>query len=134
MGETQTWRTWLSRRRNIASLNPYPEERITVFLVRRIYDIQPGKARQAATIIDQIGKALEEGGTRSPSRVYFNSGTTPGDKNTVVMEWTDPALVSAYRPDRVIVDTVDLTARLNELMIGSRIEFWELMTDEKYLE
>jgi hypothetical protein len=64
--------------------------------------------------------------------VYFNSGTTPGDKNTVVMEWTDASLESAYRKDRVRVDVGDLASQLSEISIGSRIEFWELMTDEKY--
>lgn len=104
-----------------------------MFLVRRIYDVQPGQARKAATIIDKIGKAYEEGGTRSASRVYFNSGTTPGDKNTVVMEWTDETLETTYREDRIRVDTSGLSAALNDLVVGSRIEFWELMTDEKYL-
>ncbi len=104
-----------------------------MFLVRRIYDVQPGQARKAATIIDKIGKAYEEAGTRSATRVYFNSGTTPGEKNTVVMEWTDESLETTYRQDRIRVDTSDLSAGLNDLMLGSRIEFWELMTDEKYL-
>jgi hypothetical protein len=104
-----------------------------VFLVRRIYSVHPGQARKAATLIDKIGKAYEEAGTRGPSRVYFNSGTTPGDKNTVVMEWTDPSLESAYREDRVRVDVGALSSELSECAIESTIEFWELMTDEKHL-
>lgn len=104
-----------------------------MFLVRRIYEVQPGQARKAATLIDRIGKAYEEAGTRGPSTVYFNSGTTPGDKNTVVMEWTDPSLESAYRKDRVRVDVSDIATQLSEVAIGSRIEFWELMNDEKHL-
>ncbi|MCZ7533897.1 MAG: hypothetical protein M5U23_10945 [Acidimicrobiia bacterium] len=104
-----------------------------MFLVRRIYDVEPGKARQAATIIDKIGKAYEEAGTRSASRVYFNSGTTPGDKNTVVMEWTDETLETTYRTDRVRVDTGSLSDELSEISLGSRIEFWELITEEKYI-
>ncbi len=104
-----------------------------MFLVRRIYDVEPGKARQAATIIDKIGKAYEEAGTRSASRVYFNSGTTPGDKNTVVMEWTDETLGTTYREDRIRVDTSSLSNSLSEISLGSRIEFWELITEEKYI-
>jgi hypothetical protein len=103
-----------------------------MFLVRRIYDVQPGQARKAAMLIDTIGKAYEEAGTRSASRVYFNSGTTPGDKNTVVMEWTDASLESAYREDRVRVDVSETAKELSEIALGSRIEFWELMTEEKY--
>ncbi len=104
-----------------------------MYLVRRIYDVKPGEARRAATLIDKIGKAYEEGGTRSSSTVYFNSGTTPGEKNTVVMEWTDEELRTPYREDRIRVDVSEFAAQLNEIALGSRIEFWELMTDEKYL-
>jgi len=104
-----------------------------MFLVRRIYDVHPGQARKAATFIDKIGKAYEAGGTRSASTVYFNSGTTPGDKDTVVMEWTDPSLESAYREDRVRVDVSEFASELRDVVIGSRIEFWEFMTDEKHL-
>ncbi len=103
-----------------------------MFLVQRIYQVKPGKARQAATILDKIGKAYEEGGTRSASTVYFNSGTTPGDKDTVVMQWTDESIESTYREDRVRVDISDVVAGLSDISLGSRIEFWELVTEEKY--
>lgn len=104
-----------------------------MFLVRRIYSVHPGQARKAATLIDKIGKAYEEAGTRGPSRVYFNSGTTPGEKHTVVMEWTDPSLETPYREDRVRVDVGEFASELSECTSESRIEFWELMTDEKHL-
>jgi hypothetical protein len=104
-----------------------------MYLVRRIYEVQPGQARKAATLIDKIGKAYEEAGARGPSRVYFNSGTTPGDKNTVVMEWTDASLETPYREDRVRVDVSEFGRELSDIAIDSRIEFWELMTDSKHL-
>ncbi len=104
-----------------------------MFLVRRIYTVQPGQARKAATLVDKIGKAYEEAGSRGPSRVYFNSGTTPGDKNTVVMEWTDPSLETPYREDRIRVDVSEFSSPLSDIAIESRIEFWELMTDEKHI-
>ena len=105
-----------------------------MFLIRRIYTVHPGKARKAATLLDTIGKAYHDAGTRSESRIYFNSGTTPGDRNTVVMEWTDESLKTTYRPDRVRAEGLeDVTAELRDVAIESRIEFWELMTDEKAL-
>jgi hypothetical protein len=105
-----------------------------MYLIRRIYTVKPGEARKAATLIDQIGKVYEEAGTRSPSRVYFNSGTTPGEKNVVVMEWTDDALMTPYREDRVRVDGLgDISSQLRDIALGSEIEFWELMTDDKAL-
>jgi len=103
-----------------------------MYLIRRIYTVKPGEARRAATLIETIGKAYQEAGTRGESRVYFNSGTTPGAKNTVVMEWVDDTLQSPYRADRIRVDGLEETsAQLREVTIESAIEFWELMTDEK---
>jgi hypothetical protein len=105
-----------------------------MYLIRRIYTVKPGEARRAASLIAALGDAYEEAGTRSASRVYFNSGTTPGEKNTVVMEWTDASLESPYREDRVRVEGLDdIGAQLREVSLGSEIEFWELMTPEKLI-
>jgi hypothetical protein len=105
-----------------------------MYLVRRTYSVKPGEARKAATLIDQIGKAYKKAGTRSKSRVYFNSGTTPGERDLVVMEWTDESLRSPYRDDRTPVEGVrDLGSQLREIAIDSEIEFWELLTEEKYI-
>ena len=103
-----------------------------MYLIRRIYTIEPGKARRAASLIDTIGAAYEEAGIRSQSRVYFNSGTTPGDHNTVVMEWTDETLRTPYRDDRVYAEGLDdIGSELREIATSSTIEFWELMTPGK---
>ncbi len=105
-----------------------------MYLIRRIYTVKPGEARKAATLIDEIGRKYLEAGTRTESRVYFNSGTTPGDRDTVVMEWTDDSLESPYRPGRTPVEGVaELAAQLRDVALDSRIEFWELMTDDKRL-
>ncbi len=106
-----------------------------MYLIRRTYTVKAGKARRAATLIDQIGKAYHDAGTRSESRVYFNSGTTPGERNTIVMEWTDASLETPYRDDRVPVEAVkEFATELSDIALDSEIEFWELMTDEKHLD
>ena len=106
-----------------------------MYLIRRIYTVTPGQARRVATLIDTIGKAYEDSGIRSASRVYFNSGTTPGEKNTVIMEWTDESLLTPYRDDRVYAEGLDnVAAELRDLSVGSTIEFWELMTPEKRMD
>ena len=106
-----------------------------MYLIRRIYTVKPGQVRKAASLIDTIGKAYQDAGIRSASRVYFNSGTTPGDKNTVVMEWSDETLRTPYRDDRVHAEGLDETVtELRELAIDSTIEFWELMTNEKRMD
>ncbi|GMR03137.1 MAG: hypothetical protein BMS9Abin20_1504 [Acidimicrobiia bacterium] len=105
-----------------------------MYLVRRIYTVKPGEARKAASLIDSIGVAYLEAGKRSESRVYFNSGTTPGERNKVVMEWTDETLRTPYGEDRIKVEGLEeIAAQLREIAIESEIEFWELMTDDKRL-
>ena len=112
----------------------FTPRKVDMYLIRRIYTVKPGEARKAATLIDQIGKAYQAAGTRSESRIYFNSGTTPGDRNTVVMEWTDDSLRTPYRDDRTPVEGIqEIASQLREIAIDSEIEFWELMTEEKHL-
>jgi len=105
-----------------------------MYLIRRIYTVKPGEARKAASLVDSIGAAYLEAGKRSESRVYFNSGTTPGERNKVVMEWTDETLRSPYGEGHIRVEGLEeIAAQLREIAIESEIEFWELMTDEKRL-
>ena len=59
-----------------------------MYLIRRVWAVEPRQARRAATIAAAIGRSYEESGQRQPVRVYFNGGTVPGEKNRVYMEWT----------------------------------------------
>lgn len=103
-----------------------------MYLVRRVYTAKPGKARKAASLIATLGDLYHEAGTRSETTVYFNSGTTPGETNQVVMQWTDEALRTPYRDGRTSVEGVaEIASELRDLLVESTIEFWELMTDEK---
>lgn len=107
-----------------------------MFLVRRVWEIEPGKARQAASYVAAMGEEYEQAGKRSSSRVYFNGGTVPGHRNRVYMEWTEEVIDSTYRKD--IVESPrrarDLYASLREITVDSWIEFYELMTSEKMLD
>lgn len=107
-----------------------------MFVVRRVWDVQPGKARQAASYVAAMGEEYERAGKRSASRVYFNGGTMPGDRNRVYMEWTEDVIDSTYRKDIVESPTRarDLYAELREITVDSWIEFYELMTPEKMLD
>ena len=106
-----------------------------MYVIRRVWVTKPGEARRAATLVNEIGRLYEEAGKRSPSRVYFNSGTIPGDKNRVYMEWTETAIESPYRTGQVTVAAAgDLGARLREITEETWIEFYEMMTAEKALD
>lgn len=100
-----------------------------MFLVRRVFKVKPGTARQAGEIIAQMGKIYEKAGQRSPSRVYWSGGTVPGPANTVYMDWTEEALRSPYREGNVIPEELAaLGAQLRELQEESYIEFYEMVS------
>lgn len=106
-----------------------------MYVIRRVWTVEPGQARRAATIVAEIGKHYEAVGKRSPSRVYFNNGTVPGEKDRVYMEWTEETIDSPYRPGTSSPEvTRELGAKLRELQIESRIEFYEMMTPEKAMD
>ncbi len=118
----------------LASSIPTLHREATMYLIRRIHTVKPGEARKAATLIDAIGVAYQKAGKRSESRVYFNSGTTPGVHNKVVMEWIDETLHTPYGDGHIRVEGLEETiAQLRDVTIETEIEFWELMTNEKRL-
>lgn len=104
-----------------------------MFVVRRVWETKPGEARRAASLVAAMGAEYESVEKRSPSRVYFNTSTVPGERNRVYMEWTEEVIASAYRSDIVASPprAQELYAMLNELTLESWIEFYELMTPEK---
>jgi hypothetical protein len=104
-----------------------------MYLIRRGYRVaEPRDTRLAATIIAEIGKVYEDAGQRSPTRVYFNSGTTPGDKGVVYLEWTAESLESPYREGNVFPSFPEhLGPKLREITTESWIEFYELMVPAK---
>jgi len=107
-----------------------------MFVVRRVWTVQPGKARQAASYVEAMGQEYQDAGKRSASRVYFNGGTMPGDRNRVYMEWTEDVIDSTYRKDIVPSPprARELYSKLSEITTESWIEFYELMTPDKMLD
>ena len=76
-----------------------------------------------------------DAGQRSSSRVYFNGGTIPGEKDRVYMEWTAEVIDSPYREGNVIPQSVrDAGSGTRDLIESSYIEFYELMTPAKFQE
>jgi len=107
--------------------------RMNMFVVRRVWETKPGEARRAASLVAAMGEEYESADKRSPSRVYFNTGTVPGERNRVYMEWTEDVIASTYRADSVASPprAQELYKKLNELTLDTWIEFYELMTPEK---
>jgi hypothetical protein len=103
-----------------------------MFLIRRVYEVKPGSARVAASLMQQQGDAMTAAGQRSKVTIYFNGGTLPGDTNRVYMQWTDDTIESTYRAgDRSVPAASEFSAKLREHVISNHIEFFEMMVPEK---
>ena len=100
-----------------------------MYLLRRVYKVKPGTTRQAAQLIQQIGKRYEEAGQRSLVRVYWSGYTVPGPANTVYMDWVEEKLESPYRQGNKGPDTSDLGVQLREIQEETYIEFFEMQVD-----
>lgn len=103
-----------------------------MYVIRRVWSTLPREARRVATLVAEIAEVYERAGQRSNTRVSFNGGTVPGDKDLVVMEWTAETIESPYRAGNEIPQEArDLSAKVRELTTDQWIEFAELYTPEK---
>ena len=103
-----------------------------MYLIRRVYDVKPGMAVKVAHVLANVAKIYEKSGQRGPTKIYFNGGTLPGDKNVVYMEWQDESIVSPYRESNKIPPEVfEVGGEIREHLIDQRIEFFELLNPDK---
>ncbi len=106
-----------------------------MYVIRRVYEVNPRTAREAATIAARIGELYHEAGRRSEVTVYFNGTTLPGETDVVYMQWTDDVVRSPYgRGEPSIPEAVELGARLRALTVDSWIEFYEMLTPQKAMD
>jgi hypothetical protein len=103
-----------------------------VYVIRRVYQVEPRQARRAATLVAAIGRSYQEEGQRGEVQVYFNGSTLPGERDVVYMQWTAETIESPYRAGNVFpTGTDEWAAQLREIQIDSWIEFYELLTPDK---
>lgn len=106
-----------------------------MYVIKRVYKIKPRAAREAATLVARIGELYHEAGRRSEVTTYFNGTTLPGERDIVVMQWTDEVLQSPYgRGEPSIPEATELGARLREITEDQWIEFYEMMTPAKMMD
>ena len=106
-----------------------------MFLLRRIWKCKPGEARRVASLVQKQAQLYHETGHRGEFRVYFNGFTTPSGPDSVVLEWTDDALMSPYRDGMQRPREADpIREQVGQLTESNRIEVMELMTPEKMLD
>lgn len=106
-----------------------------MYLLRRIWKCKPGEARRVASLVQKQAQIYHDAGQRSEFRVYFNGQTTPSEPNTVVLEWTDGALMSTMRGGNELpAAALQVGAQVRELTEDNRLEIMELMTPDKMLD
>ena len=103
-----------------------------MYSIRRVFEVKPGTARRAATLIQQQAAVYTDAGQRAEVQVYFNGGTLPGDTNRVYSERTAEVIDSPYREGNMLPDDVSgAGAKLRYIVISNHIEFFELMIPAK---
>ena len=95
-----------------------------MYLIRRVIKVKPGTAGKAAAVLARIGKAYEESGQRSASRVYWSGGTVPGPSNMVYIDWTTDTIDTPSREG--LQHPGDIFAELGEFQEESHLEFFEM--------
>lgn len=106
-----------------------------MYNLRRIWKCKPGEARRVASLVQKQAQIYHDAGQRSEFRVYFNGYTTPSEPDTVVLEWTDEALMSTMRGGNELPQAaMQVGAQVRELTESNRLEIMELMTPDKMLE
>ena len=106
-----------------------------MYLLRRIWECKPGEARRVASLVQKQAQLYHDTGHRGEFRVYFNGATTPSEPDTVVLEWTDEALMSPYRNGMRRPPEADpIREQVNRLTAYNRFEIMELMTPDKMLD
>ena len=92
-------------------------------------------ARKVATLAYQEAQIFKDAGQRTDFSVYFNGGTTPAEKDSVVLEWTDASIQSIYRESNDIPEgALQVGREISELTIDHRLEINELLTPDKMLD
>ena len=92
-------------------------------------------ARKVATLAYQEAQIFKDAGQRTDFSVYFNGGTTPAEKDSVVLEWTDASIQSIYRKSNDIPEgSLQVGREISELTIDNRLEINELLTTDKMLD
>jgi hypothetical protein len=105
-----------------------------MYVITRVYETKPGKARLAATLAAKICEVYEDAGQRGQVTVSFNGGTLPGETNRAYMRWVAEKIESPYRGENTLPDTSEFGSQLAEATVRNWIEFEDLLSPDKYQE
>ena len=105
---------------------------VFVFHLKRVFKTNPGMSRKVASLAYKEAQIFKDAGQRNDFSVYFNGGTTPGEKDLVVLEWTDDSIQSIFRDGNdVPKEALNIGREILELCIDNWLEINELLTPDK---
>ena len=103
--------------------------------VKRVFRAKPGQTRKVSTLAYRAADAYHQVGMRGEFSGYFGPGTTLGEKNIVVLQWTDDTLKSVVRDDNDSPSkSLGMWKELMEHTEENWIEFNELLTPDKMID
>ena len=89
-------------------------------------------SRKVASLAYKEAQTFKDVGQRNDFSAYSNGGTTPGEKDLVVLEWTDDSIQSIYRQSNDIPEeALNIGRDILELCIDHWLEINELLTPDK---
>ena len=102
-----------------------------MYRLRRVYRTKPGEAANVAKLVYQQAKLFRDAGQRSDFTVSFNGYTLPGERNIVILEWTDDKILSPHRTGNDIPQEIrEAGKKYRPLLETQHIEFYEMVDPE----
>jgi hypothetical protein len=100
-----------------------------MYLLRRVYKTQPGKAWEVAANLTKVLEAYESAG-RNKAQVYISGVGLPGTPDVVYAEWTQDKL-EPTDATKVPEDVKTYSRKFLPMVDEHTIELYELVTPEK---
>ena len=103
-----------------------------MYSIRRVFEVKPGTARRAATLIQQQAAVYTDAGQRPRSRSISTAAPFPAIPTASTSERTAEVIDSPYREGNMLPgDVSGAGAKLRDIVISNHIEFFELMIPAK---
>ena len=99
-----------------------------MYRIRRVYRTKPGEAGNVAKLVYAQAKLYRDAGHRGDFSVSYNGYTLPGERNIVILEWTDDKIMSPGREgNNIPQEIMEAGMKYRPLLEEQRIEFYEMV-------
>lgn len=97
-----------------------------MYLIRRVFKTQPGKAPEVAGHVVKMCQAYTQAG-RNPATVYISGQGVPGTPNIVYADWTQERIEQTVM-ERVPEAVGTEYTKIESFVTDSYLEFYEVAT------